>query len=516
MKKIFWISCALIMGVMAFFNSCSKSIKERTENIAALDPQNEDENAGDWKTCVLTAPDEVQVNAPAATTTPDYIAQVNEIKAWQKNMSAEDKRNIEYWGAGGILRWNEILRALVAKRNLPPYQNDDGTYPAPSASNPLAYPIFPFANPPYAARAYAYASMAQYDALVAAWHYKKLYNRPSPSKVDSTLKVLVNKSELSSYPSTEGAIIGSVVEVLKLMFPADQDFIQKKAEEHRRAAIMSGANVRSDLDAGEALGKAIAQKLVARARLDKAGQAGGNPAHWASLEDTATKHGETPWYSLEVPRRPPMLPLFGRVSPCLFDSATTVALRPGPPPSVHSEQMKKETEEIYEFIKNPSREHIRIVHFWADGVGTATPPGHWDAIAAEDFIKKDYSEVRWARNMALLNMAMMDAAIVCWDTKFHYFNPRPTQLNSSIKTLTGIPNFPAYISGHSTFSGAAAAILGHLVPERAGAYDAMAQEASLSRMYGGIHYRSDCEIGLEVGKNVGLKAIERATTDGAE
>ena len=84
--------------------------------------------------------------------------------------------------------------------------------------------------------------------------------------------------------------------------------------------------------------------------------------------------------------------------------------------------MKKETEEIYEFIKNPSREYIRIVHFWADGVGTATPPGHWDAIAAEDFIKKGYSEVRWARNMALLNMAMMDAAIVCWDTKFHYFN----------------------------------------------------------------------------------------------
>ena len=68
--------------------------------------------------------------------------------------------------------------------------------------------------------------------------------------------------------------------------------------------------------------------------------------------------------------------------------------------------------------------------------------------------------------MALLNMALMDAGIVCWDTKYFYFNPRPTQLDPEIKTLTGIPNFPAYISGHSTFSGAAATILGHIIPER--------------------------------------------------
>ena len=67
---------------------------------------------------------------------------------------------------------------------------------------------------------------------------------------------------------------------------------------------------------------------------------------------------------------------------------------------------------------------LRIVHFWADGVGTYTPPGHWDAIAAEDFVKQNFSEVRWARNMALLNMAEMDAAIVCWNTKYYYFNPR--------------------------------------------------------------------------------------------
>jgi len=167
-------------------------------------------------------------------------------------------------------------------------------------------------------------------------------------------------------------------------------------------------------------------------------------------------------------------------------------------------------------VKNPTRERTRIVHFWADGVGTYTPAGHWDAIASDDFITKNFSEVRWARNMALLNMSLSDAAIICWDTKFFYFNPRPTQLNPNIKTLTGVPNFPSYISGHSTFSGAAAAVLGHIVPERATQYTAMATEASLSRMYGGIHYSSDCTVGLTVGKNVGNYAVQRAKTDGAE
>jgi len=60
----------------------------------------------------------------------------------------------------------------MAKYNLPPYQNADGTYPIPSSANPFSYPFFPFSNPPYAARAYAYVSAAQYDALVACWYYK--------------------------------------------------------------------------------------------------------------------------------------------------------------------------------------------------------------------------------------------------------------------------------------------------------------------------------------------------------
>ena len=516
MKKVFLFAGIFVATVVILLASCSKDVEGRTDNAPALSPSNIDLNAGAWKTVLLATPDEFAVPAPIATTSPDYIAQVNEIKTWQAELTNEEKAIVKYWSAGAVLRWNEILRMLVAKHNLPPYQNEDGTYPAPNANNPLAYPQFPFANPPYAARAYAYASAAQYDALVAAWHYKKLYNRSAPYKVDATVNTLIPQSELPSYPSEDGAIAGAISEILKLLFPGDQDFIQDKIEEHKRSRIIAGANIRSEIEAGEALGKLVAQKFVARARTDRAGTAGGNQVLWSKLETDCIARGETPWYSLELPRRPPMLPVFGKVKPFLFDSLTAISLRPGPPPVVLSKQMKDETEEILEMVKNPTRERTRIVHYWADGVGTSTPPGHWDAIAAEDFITKNFSEVRWARNLALINMALNDASIICWDTKFFYFNPRPSQLDPRIKTLTGIPNFPAYISGHSTYSGAASTIMGYIIPERAAAYKAMALEASMSRMYGGIHYRADCEAGLEVGSNVGNYAVQRAMTDGAD
>ena len=516
MKNLLIIAVTMVSVSAVVLVACNKDPQGRTDSAKQLDPADVDADAGTWKPVLLTAPDEFPLAAPLATTSPDYVLQVSEIKSLQADITPGEQAIIDYWSAGGILRWNEILRDLVAKHNLPPYQNEDGSYPFPNAANPLAYPLFPFANPPYAARAYAYVTAAQYDALVAAWHYKGVYNRQPAYKIDSVVKVLVPESTLPSYPSEDGVIEGVTVEMLKLLFPGDQEYIMAKAAEHKLARLLAGANIRSELDAGEALGKAVASKFLARARGDRAGAAAGNQAAWTKLETDCMARGETPWYSLEFPKRPPMLPIYGKVKAFLFDSLTAVSLRPGPPPSVHSAEMKQETEEVASYVKNPSRENIRITHFWADGVGTYTPPGHWNAIAAEDFIGKNFSEVRWARNLALLNMSLMDAGIVCWDTKYFYFNPRPAQMDPSIKTLTGVPNFPAYISGHSTFSGAAATVLAHIIPERATAYHAMALEASKSRMVSGIHFRSDCEVGITVGNKIGDYAVQRALTDGAE
>jgi hypothetical protein len=512
MKKIIINLVAIVL-----LASCSKDITENNLTYTPINPTRADANAGTWKPILLTAANEFPCAAPIATTSPDYVVQLNEIKSFQNNISSDERALVNYWGAGAVLRWNEIMRELVAKHNVPPAANPDGTYPIPSAGNPLAYPLFPFSNPPYAARAYAYLSAAQYDAVVSAYFYKQQFNRAAPFTVDATLQTLLPKSTLPSYPSEDATIMGASVELLKLLFPGDQDFINQKAEEHKKARLISGMNVRSDLDAGEALGKLIAAKFVARARGDRAGAAVGNSTIWAQLESDTRARGETPWISLESPARPPMLPLFGKVKTWLFDSLTMVTtIRPAAPPSTNSQQFKDELNEIYNIQKDLSRDQMRIAHFWADGVSTFTPPGHWNYIAANEFVQLNFSEARWARNMALLNMSMMDGAVACWDAKYTYYTPRPTQMGSRIKSVTGVPNFPAFISGHSTFSGAASTVLSYIVPSKASVFTAMANEASASRKYGAIHYNSDCVKGLETGNKIGIYAVNRGHIDGAE
>ncbi|HTQ64714.1 MAG TPA: phosphatase PAP2 family protein [Puia sp.] len=516
MKTRIWLLLVVTSAITGLSIGCKKSISDRTANAPSLQPDNLDLNAGTWKPVLLYRADTFAVAAPAATNSTAYAADLNEIKGYQHNLTSDDAQQIKYWAAGGVLRWNEIMRDLVGKYNLAPYQNDDGTYPIPNSANPFAYPQFPFSNPPYAGRAYAYVSAAQYDALIACWYYKTKYNRAAPYKVDSSVQAYgINKTDLPAYPSEAAVLAGVTAEMMKLLFPTEIANIQQLAQQQELAAIMSGAAARSDITAGEALGRQVAQQFIARGRTDNAGKAVGTPSDWTNFETIAMSKGEIPWYSLEVPKRNPMLPFFGNVKPFLFDSLTVISLRPGPPPSTSSDEMKSQNQEVYNYIKNPTRDQIAQVQYWADGIGTSTPPGHWNLIAAEDFIKKNYSEVRWARNMALLNMALMDAGIVCWNTKYYYFNPRPTQLDPNIKTLTGIPNFPSYISGHSSFSGAAATILGYLVPENADKYNSMSNAAMMSRLIGGIHTRLDCTVGLDVGKQVGNYAIDRAETDGA-
>jgi PAP2 superfamily len=495
--------------------ACNKSVSNRTDNLPALSPANEDLTAGTWKTVLLPRPDTFAVAAPVATTNALYTADLEEIKGYQHNLTSDMQAQIKYWSAGHVLRWNEIMMDLVTKYNLPPY-TDSSSYAIPSSTNPFAYPYFPFSNPPYAARAYAYVSAAQYDALVACWYFKQLYNRPRPYQVDSTVEPLAGKQSLSSYPSEGAVLAGVTAQLMQLFFPDEIANIQQKLAEEELALIASGAAARSDVTAGEALGRQVANVFLARGRADNASKAVGTPANWTSFVTTSEAASQIPWLSLETPARPPMLPLFGKVKGFLCDSAVIVSLRPGPPPATSSADMSAAVLAAYNTVKSPTRDQMTTVQFWADGAGTYTPPGHWNAIADGDFINQNYSEVRWARNLALLNMAEMDAAISCWDIKYFYFNPRPTQMDPRIKTLTGVPNFPSYVSGHSMFSYAAATILGHLIPSRASAYTSMAQQAANSRILAGIHYQIDCTIGATVGTDVGNYAVQRAMGDGAE
>ena len=128
-----------------------------------------------------------------------------------------------------MVRWNEIMLGLVSRFNLPPVPNADNSYPVPDANNPFSDPQFPFANPPYAARAYSYVAVAQFDALKAAWHFKYLYNRPAPWRVDSGVKALMPATDLPAYPSEDAVMSGVNAELLKLLFPAAVEEITLKA-----------------------------------------------------------------------------------------------------------------------------------------------------------------------------------------------------------------------------------------------------------------------------------------------
>jgi hypothetical protein len=489
---------------------------QSSEQLPPLAPASTDADAGTWQMIVLTGPTQFNVPAPAPVTDAAYVGELASIKSAQAQLSDAQRKSIEFWSGGGVLRWNQILRELVARADLPPPPNPDGTYPAPDPNNPFAEPQFPFANPPYAARAYSYVTVAQYEALKAAWHYKYLYNRPAPAKVDSTIKALMPIADLPAYPSEDAVLSGVTVELLKLLFPTSVEEITLRAGEQRQAALLSGKATASDIAAGLALGQSIASVFIARAAADGMRAAAGSPAQWQALADAATARGEIPWKSLETPPRPPMLPLFGKVRAWMMSPDDILAERPGPPPSTSSAQMAAELAEVRQAADSLTRDQLAIVHKWADGVSTPTPAGHWNAIAVPYISNAKFSEVRAARALALLNMAMHDSAVGCWDTKFAYFNPRPSQLDSGIKTVIGLPNFPSFESGHSTFSAAAAAVLSYLFAPASADFAAQRDEAAISRLYGAIHYRSDIEVGKDHGQRIAGYTVSFAQNDGAD
>ena len=495
--------------------SCNKDVSSH-EVLPPITPVTNDPGAGGWQMIVLTGPTQIAVAPPAPVTDPGYVAELASIKTAQTKLTSQQKQAMAYWSSGGALRWNEILRELVARADLPPAPNPDGTYPVPDPNNPFGYPTFPFGNPPYAARAYSYVTVAQYEALKVAWYYKYLYNRPSPSKVDGTIKVLMPTTDLPSYPSEDAVLSGVTAGLLTLLFPASVEEITLKAAEQRQAANLSGKAAASDVAAGLALGQAVAAVFATRASTDGMKAAGGNPALWKALADAATARGEIPWISRETPPRPPMLPVFGSVKSWMMTPTDVVNERPAPPPSTSSTEMSQELATVKHAVDSVTDTQLATVYKWADGVSTVTPPGHWNAIAVAYLSKAQFSEVRAARSLALVNMALHDAAVGCWDAKYAYFNPRPSQLDPSIKTMIGEPNFPSFTSGHSTFSAAAADVLSYLFPAGASDFAAMRDEAAMSRLYGGIHFPSDIDVGKDHGKRIGDYTVRFAQQDGAD
>src|SRR5438128_4283066 len=225
---------------------------------------------------------------------------------------------------------------------------------------------------------------------------------------------------------------------------------------------------------------------------------------------------------------PYLLPQWGFVTPFAMNSSSQ--FRPPGPPSLDSEQYAADYDEVKSLgaavDSTRTEEQTQIALFWADGAGTETPPGHWNSIAQTIADAQGNTLEENARLFALLNIAMADAAICAWDAKytFHFWRPvtaiafAEPELHWTSFIVT--PPFPDYVSGHSTFSGAAATVLplfygtenlpfttaSDFLP---GVYRSFstcldaAEEAAVSRLYGGIHFRSANEDGLQAGISIG-------------
>ncbi len=474
-----------------------------------------DEDGGTWIPNLLSSPDQIGIPAPADASSPEFQAEVAEVKTLSAQLTDDQKAAVEYWGGDGLVRWNEIARELSAKYNLTPAPNDDGTYPAPNPNNPGVYPLFPFAHPPYSSRMLAYWAGAQYDALITTWHYKYQYNRPAAFKADATITTHLPTNDLPGYPA-DGAVIAAVSkDILTAMFPLEADFLAAKAAEHQNSLKWAGINTSSDIAAGDSLGRAVGKVFRMRAATDGMKVAQTPKPVSDSIRDAAQARWGWHWENQESPQRPVgITPAFGKVKTWFVPDVT--AVRPPVPPAPGSAEFQTAANELNDVLDNLTNDQRRIANFWADGLGTYTPPGHWNRFACESIVSHKYNPLRAARVLAYLNMAMEDAGIACWDAKYYYHYPRPIQAMPGFKTVLGTPNFPSYTSGHSMFSAAGAYVLSSLFPEEASKFDAYSDEAAISRLYGGIHYRFDIEAGQTAGQAVGEFAVLRMSADGGQ
>jgi hypothetical protein len=384
-------------------------------------------------------------------------------------------------------------------------------------------------SPPVASRAMAIVHAAIYDAVNAIHRTHEPYAVSVPAL---------------AITSAEAAVSAAAHATLSALFPA-QTATFDAALTAALAEIPDGPAESLGID----LGENVAEQMLALRANDGSSVVvpyvpGTDPGNWQP----------TPPANAAA-----LLPNWPDVTPFAMTSGSQFS--PDDVPSLTSREYTKAFNEVKSLGSAMSTtrtsDQTNIALFWANGAGTATPPGHLNVLAAIVSDKKDLSLAQNARLFAMLNVALADAAIMCWDAKFATNFWRPitairaadtdgnpnTAVEAGWTPLIVTPPFPSYSSGHSSFSGAAAAVLksffgtdriSFTLPSEAPgvsdrsykSFSQAAQESADSRLYGGIHWRFDNEDGLssgtQLGKYVAKNFFQRATgsvsagiTDGA-
>jgi membrane-associated phospholipid phosphatase len=365
--------------------------------------------------------------------------------------------------------------------------------------------------PPLASRALAILHTAIYDAVNGITRSHEPY--------------LVS-DEPWGEASVEAAALAAGHFVLVQLYPAQQATFD--------AVYHNGLGATDDTPtqrAGIAWGESVANAILAVRAND------------GSAEVAAYVPGSRPgdWQPTPPAFAPALLPQWPRVKPWAMTSGSQ--FRPPGPPALASASYVLDFNLTKQFGSKDSRsrtaEQTASVFFWADGAGTVTPPGHWNVIAREVAAQWGNTMEQNARLFALLNIAEADAAILAWDCKYAYSFWRPiTAIHAAARDgnsatnpdpawtpLLVTPPFPEYISGHSTFSGAAATVLrvffgadrirfvttSEDLPGVSRSYNSFwdaALEAGLSRILGGIHFMSANLQGLRCGARLGTYVMD--------
>jgi membrane-associated phospholipid phosphatase len=377
-------------------------------------------------------------------------------------------------------------------------------------------------SPPVAARAFAYLGVVAFEAVASG---------------STKLTTLAGQlPELQAVPKRQSHLRYDDALVLHAALKASvASFFQNTGPAGQRAMTARARKLDKELAIGlkpavlkrsTDYGHAIAQQVFKWSQND--GGADVELMGFASdykLNDAAGHWKPTGSVRLQ---QLPLLPKWGSNRSFTLSSASACAL---PPPPAYSEDQTsafyKEALEVYEVTKSLTPEQILIARFWSDDpMLSPTPPGHWLFIALDILKSKTAPIEECVDVLARLGLAVSDAFVACWKSKYEYDLLRPVTyikkiIDKSWEPRLITPPFPEYPSGHSTQSGAAATVLSQAFGENFDFEDKThvrekfkgrtfksfweaAEEAAISRLYGGIHFRSAAENGLEQGRCVGL------------
>jgi hypothetical protein len=370
-------------------------------------------------------------------------------------------------------------------------------------------------SPPVASRAFGYAGLALYEALVPGMEDLRSLTGVLPGL---TAVPAAGRNRTYDWPSVANS---ALADVLRGLFPASRAAAISDLETRLNALMESGLppGIR---DRSQERGRQVAAAVVEWSKSD-----GGHEGYLRNFPAYTPPLGPGLWVPTPPGFQPALQPYWG-ANRCL-----TIASGASCPPGEHPAYSEDpgsafyaEGLETYEAIRMLTPEQEEIARYWADDPGlTPTPPGHSISIATQVLRAEDASLAAAAETYAKVGIAVCDAFTACWHQKYVYNLLRPVTyiqrlIDPNWTPLLTTPPFPEYTSGHSVQSGAAFQVLTDLfgasyafvdrthedrglTPRTFGSFLEAADEAAISRLYGGIHFRAAIVNGVTQGRCVG-------------